>query len=210
LRILYFSFFVVIIDQLSKFFVKGLRIPFLGISIKGMNYGDSLSIVDNFFKITFIENPGMAFGIEVGDKLIRSIFTIIASILVIYLIYKNRNESIYMRLSLAFILGGAIGNLIDRVFYGVIYGYAPIFYGKVVDFFHIIVPDFKLFGKTFYSWPIFNVADISVTIGFIMIVLGYKKVFHKKGEDVIVFPPAEKNINPVEDVNPANNNNPEN
>ena len=125
----------------------------------------------------------MAFGIEFGGKLTLSIFTLVATFLIIYFIYKNKNEGFYFRASLAFILGGAVGNLIDRLFYGAIFGYAPIFYGKVVDFFHFNIPDFNLFGKTFYSWPIFNVADISVTIGFLMVLLGYSKIFNKKSAD---------------------------
>jgi signal peptidase II len=184
LRILYFSFFVIVADQLSKFFVKGLHIPSLGVSIKGMNYGDSLSIIDNFFKLTFIENPGMAFGIEFGGKLLRSIFTLAASIFLVYLIFKNRNNRFYVRLSLAFILGGAVGNLFNRLFNGLIYGYAPLFYGNVVDFFHIDGPVFKLFGKTFYSLPIFNIADISIFIGFAMLILGYKKLILNKNQGV--------------------------
>jgi signal peptidase II len=134
-----------------------------------MSYGASINIIDNFFQITFIENPGMAFGLEFGGKLTLSIFTIFATLMIIYLIYRNRKESLYMRFSLAFILGGAVGNLVDRIFYGVIYDYSPIFYGKVVDFFHVIIPDFKLFGKTFYSWPI---------------LFGYKSIFHKKSDEV--------------------------
>ena len=201
MRILYFSFFIVLADQLSKLFVKGLNIPFLGIALKGMNYGSSINIIDNFFLITYIENPGMAFGIEIGGKFTLSLFTIIATVLIIYLIFKNRNENFYMRLSFAFILGGAIGNLIDRIFYGVIFGYAPLFYGKVVDFFHIVIPDFKILGKTFYSWPIFNVADISVTIGFIMILLGYKNIMHKKtGKELSSSISSEEN-NPENSIN---------
>lgn len=126
----------------------------------------------------------MAFGIEFGGKLTLSVFTLIATFLIIYFIYKNKNEGLYFRSSLAFILGGAVGNLIDRLFYGTIYGYAPLFYGKVVDFFHFNIPDFNLFGKTFYSWPIFNVADISVTVGFLMVLFGYSKIFNKKSADV--------------------------
>jgi signal peptidase II len=145
-----------------------------------MTYGTSIKLIGNFFRITYIENPGMAFGLQIGGKLFLSIFTIIATLLIIYFIYKNRNESFYLRLSLAFILGGAVGNLIDRIFYGFLFSYAPVFYGRVVDFFHLDVPDFTVFGKIFYSWPIFNVADISVTVGFIMILFGYSKIFSKK------------------------------
>lgn len=182
MKIILLSAFIVILDQITKFLVKGVNFPTLGIRIKGMDYGSSIEIFGNFFRLTFIENPGMAFGLEFGGKLTLSIFTIFATILIVYLIYKNRKAHISLRISLAFILGGAVGNLIDRVFYGVIYGYAPIFYGRVVDFFHIDVPDFKIFGKHFYSWPIFNIADISVTIGFLMIIIGYKFIFHKKEE----------------------------
>jgi signal peptidase II len=180
LRVFYLSLIVIIVDQLTKLKVKGIKIPFLNLNIEGMTLGSSKEIFGNFFKITFIENPGMAFGIELGGKLTLSIFTLFATFLIIYFIYKNRNEGLYLRLSLAFILGGAVGNLVDRLFYGVIYGYAPLFYGKVVDFFHLNIPEFNLFGKSFYSWPIFNVADISVTAGFLMILLGYNKIFKKQ------------------------------
>jgi len=180
LKILFYSFLIVLIDQTTKLFVKGLYLPSLGINFEGMVYGTSIEVIGSFFRITYIENPGMAFGLQIGGKLYLSIFTIVATLLIIYFIYKNRHERFHIRLALAFILGGAIGNLIDRIFYGAIFGYAPIFYGRVVDFFHLDIPDFKLFGKAFYSWPIFNVADISVTIGFVMILVGYKKMFVKK------------------------------
>ncbi len=78
------------------------------------------------------------------------------------------------------ILGGALGNLVDRIFYGVIYGTGSLLQGNVVDFFQINIPDIKIFGKVFYSWPIFNIADLSVTVGFVMILIGYNKIFNKK------------------------------
>lgn len=184
MKVLYYSLFIVIADQITKLYVKGIKIPFLGIDIKGIPYGSSVTVIKNFFKITFIENPGMAFGLEIIDKLFLSIFTIIATILLFYFIFKNKDQNLYVRLSLALILGGAIGNLIDRIFYGIIYGYAPIFYGRVVDFFQLDIPDIKIFGKTYYSWPIFNIADLSVTIGFIMILFGYSKIFNKKTDIV--------------------------
>lgn len=179
MKVLFFSFFIVIVDQVSKFLIKGISIPFLGISIQGMRPGSSISLIDNFFRFTFIENPGMAFGLEIGSKPIRAIFTIIASILIIYFIYKNRKEIFYLRFALALILGGALGNLVDRIFYGVIFGTGGLLHGNVVDFFQINIPDIKIFGKVFYSWPIFNVADIAVTAGFIMIMIGYRKIFNK-------------------------------
>lgn len=180
MRILYFSLFIIIADQISKFLVKGINVPFLGINLKGMGHGSSISIIDNFFRITFIENPGIAFGMEIGSKPIRSIFTIFASLLIIYFIYKNRKESLYLRTALALILGGAIGNLFDRIFHGVIYGTDKLLSGNVVDFFQINIPDIKIFGHVFYSWPIFNVADMAITAGFLMVILGYRKIFHSK------------------------------
>lgn len=142
-----------------------------------MYYYQSIPVIGNFFQITFIENPGMAFGLQIGGKLFLSIFTIFATLLILYFIWKNRHESLYLRTALAFIFGGAIGNLIDRIFYGAVYGYAPLFYGNVVDFFHVDFPDFTIFGKTFHSWPIFNVADIAVSVGFVLILIGHKKIF---------------------------------
>ena len=63
------------------------------------------------------------------------------------------------------ILGGAVGNMIDRMFYGVLYGEAPLFYGKVVDFFDVDFPDIDLLGYQLTRWPVFNIADASVTVG---------------------------------------------
>ncbi len=180
MKVLYLTLTISILDQITKLLVKGFDI--FGFKFAGMDYGSSKSVVGNFFRITFIENPGMAFGIELGGKLTLSLFTIAATILILYFIYINKNESLYLRIALSFILGGAIGNLVDRIFYGVFYGYAPLFYGRVVDFFHFDVPDFKIFGKVFYSWPIFNIADIAVSVGFLMIIFGYRKVFKKENK----------------------------
>ncbi|MBS1492423.1 MAG: signal peptidase II [Bacteroidetes bacterium] len=183
MKILYWSIAIVIIDQITKLKVKGLNFPDLGIFVQGMPYQSSIKVLGDFFQITFIENPGMAFGLQLGSKLFLTLFTIFATILIFIIIYKNRKETFLLRLSLAFILGGALGNLIDRTFYGVLYDYAPLFYGRVVDFFHFNIPDFKIFGKTVYTFPIFNVADIAVTVGFVLILVGYKKVFKKKDEE---------------------------
>ena len=76
-----------------------------------------------------------------------------------------------MRLPLAFILGGAVGNMIDRTFYGVIYNYSSIFQGSVVDFIDIDFIDINLFGLELNRWWIFNIADASVTIGIFVIIL---------------------------------------
>ncbi len=202
MRVLYVTLFVVIFDQVTKFLIKGLKIESLGINLSGMPYGSSKQVFGNFVKFTFIENPGMAFGIDVGPKMFLTIFTIGASVLILYYIFKHRKDGILIRLSLAFILAGALGNLVDRTFYGIIYGYAPLFYGRVVDFVQVEFWDFTFLSKTYTTWPIFNVADVSVTIGFLIILFFNKKIFkelpvdetgtEKTGTDELIKPEPEQ------------------
>lgn len=176
MKIFFISLAVILVDQISKMIIKGFAIPFLKIFHVGMFQGESIPVLGNFFRITFIENPGMAFGFDPGFnmKLWLSIFSLIASLgLAIYL-YFIREKNFTLRLSIALILGGAIGNLIDRMFYGVFYGYAPLFYGKVVDFLDFDFFKFSLFGKIFDRWPIFNFADASVTIGVLILIIFYR------------------------------------
>lgn len=196
MKVVYVSVLIVLLDQITKFLVKGGTIPLLNIKVDGMHYGQSVNVIGDFFQITFVENPGLAFGIDVSDtsKLFLSIFSLLASIGIFYYLYKSKDQRLIVRLSLAFILGGAIGNLIDRTFYGLIYGYAPIFYGKVVDFFNVDFFDFTIFGRTYERWPIFNIADASVTIGVILLI-----IFHKS--------PEEKKVDAdiqIEEENPKN------
>jgi signal peptidase II len=177
LRIVFVSIIVVVLDQLSKIFVKGFSIPFLDIHFVGMMQGQRIPIIGDFFRLTFIENPGMAFGYDPGNqvKLWVSLFSLLASAgLFVYLYYiRNQNQS--LRLSIAFILGGAVGNLIDRMFYGVFYGYAPLFYGKVVDFLDFDFFNVTFFGRSYDRWPIFNIADAAVSIGVIILIVFYKR-----------------------------------
>ena len=177
MRILLVSFTIVIIDQLTKILVKGFSIPFLNIFYKGMFDGEKIRVIGNFFRITFIENPGMAFGFDPGlnYKLWISIFSLAASIGLLVYLYLIRDQKFSLKLAIAFILGGAIGNLIDRMFYGIFYGYAPLFYGRVVDFLDFDFFKFNIFGRHFERWPIFNVADSAVTIGVIILLFFYKK-----------------------------------
>ena len=177
MKVLFLTLGVIVADQVSKFYIKGIEIPFLNISLQGMYPGQSIPIIGDFFKITFIENPGMAFGFNPGSdfKLWISIFSIIASIGLIYYLFVAKNKSLSLRIALALILGGAIGNLIDRAFYGLIYNYAPVFYGKVVDFLDFDFFNFAIFGRSYDRWPIFNIADASVTIGVLILIIFYKR-----------------------------------
>jgi signal peptidase II len=177
LRIVFVSVAIVIIDQVSKLLVKGFSIPFLKINYEGMYHGQRIPVIGDFFRITFIENPGMAFGFDPGEslKLWISLFSLFASIgLVIYL-YFIKNHSFTLRLAIAFILGGAVGNLIDRMLYGVFYGYGPLFYGKVVDFFDFDFFNISILGRYYDRWPIFNIADAAVSMGVFILIFFYRK-----------------------------------
>jgi signal peptidase II len=176
LKVLIISFIVLIVDQTSKLLVKGFQINSLGFSIRGLFPGQKITLISNFFGITFVENPGIAFGLDFGDtfKFLVSTLTMAACIFLVYFIFKSKNKSLNLRISLALILGGALGNLFDRLFYGIIYGYAPLFYGKVVDFFDIKIFNLYLFHHMLGSY-IFNFADFSVTIGVILLFYTYNK-----------------------------------
>ncbi len=182
MRVLIFSGIVLAIDQITKLIVKGFSIPFLGVEVKGMNYGSSIPVFGDFFKITFVENPGMAFGIDVNSyaKLFLSLFSLVAAVGLIYYLYLNRDKSLAYRLSLSLIIAGALGNFIDRAFYGLFYGYAPLFYGKVVDFFNVDFFDFSIFGRTYNRWPIFNIADSAVTVGVFLLVFYFNRKPHEE------------------------------
>ena len=177
MKALYLSFAVVVIDQVTKLMVKGFSIPFLNINYEGMYLGQMIPVIGDFFRFTFVENPGMAFGYDPGSsfKLIISIFSLVASIGLIFYLYVIRDKSWSLKIAIALILGGAIGNLIDRTFYGLFFDYSPLFYGKVVDFFDVDFFDFTLFGRSYDRWPVFNIADAAVTIGVLILVFFYKK-----------------------------------
>ncbi len=183
MKALYATLLVVIIDQVTKLYIKGFALPFLKFNHDGLPYAHSISVIGDFFRITFVENPGMAFGIEINPvtKLLVSVFSIIASMGLFYYLYSVRNQSFSLRLSLALILGGAVGNLIDRVFYGVLYEYAPLFYGRVVDFFDFNFFDIRIFGRPYERFPIFNIADSAVTVGVLLMIIFYKK--HQEESD---------------------------
>lgn len=185
MKVLWLSTIILLTDQVTKLLVKGIEIPFLGLSVQGMSYGASKPILGDFFRLTYIENPGMAFGIDIGGKLFFSIFSILASVAIILYLYRIRTESLGFRISLAMILGGAIGNLVDRVFYGVIFDEAPLFYGRVVDFFDVDFFDINLWGYTLNRWPVFNIADASVTIGVLTLLIFQGRSSEKKSQEII-------------------------
>ena len=182
MRVLYLTFAVIVADQISKFYIKGISLPAFNLKFDGMYLGESIPVIGDFFKITFTENPGMAFGFDPGSdfKLFISVFSLVASIGLLVYLFTVRNKSLSLKIAIALILGGAVGNVIDRMFYGLIYDYAPLFYGKVVDFFDFDFFNFSIFGRSYDRWPIFNIADAAVSIGVLILLFFYK---HHEAED---------------------------
>ncbi len=170
-------FFILLIDQLFKIWVK-----------TSFYLGEELYIT-SFFRLVFVENNGMAFGITLGDKIYLTLFRILASIAIaVYLGYcVRKNENTLLLTCISLILAGATGNIIDCVFYGQWFDYAPYFYGKVVDMLY-----FPLIEGHYWDWlpmvggehfiffaPVFNLADSAICIGvFLLLIYEYK--FGKK------------------------------
>ncbi len=142
MRALVYAALVVVFDQISKYLVR-----------HNLDLHATVPVVGDFFRLTYVENSGIVFGIKIGVALpLFTVLSLAATILILYYFYRERTNHLGIRISLALILGGAIGNLIDR-----------IVFGQVVDFL-----DFGL-GK--YRFFVFNVADSAVTIGVILFLL---------------------------------------
>ena len=166
---------VVALDQATKVAVR-------------LNMADtpyrSIPLIGDWLKFTFAENDGMAFGISFGPALLIPVLSLVATVLIV--LYLLRVRTIYGPYSfcLAAILGGAIGNIIDRLFYGMFFNYGKFFEGHVVDFIHFdiwrgFLPDVLpgIGGSYMAFFPIFNVADIAI-VGGVMGVMIFQKQFH--------------------------------
>ena len=187
MKILFLSLILLLIDQVSKIFVRGFSLPWFNINHNGLYLGESKSIINNVFHITLVENHGIAFGIDPGESLrdLILIMTILTCIgFLAYLIFaKNADKRV--KISIALILGGAAGNLFDRIFYGYFYNYAPLFQGNVVDFLDIRF--FRLFiFDNIHGNYVFNFADMSILSGvFILIYLILSMKSKKKDKTLI-------------------------
>lgn len=172
------AFVLVIFDQATKLAIKGFS--FAGITHSGLEYGEIISVIGNFLQWTYIENHGMAFGITFGwGKIFLSLFSLLASGVIAYYIYKISTQiPFYVGLALTLILAGAFGNSIDRCFYGVIFGTAPLFYGGVVDFILVDIPNIHIdFLNIHYDYfPVFNIADSCVTCGVVLLLFCHNKL----------------------------------
>jgi len=168
------SALIVLLDQATKLAVKGFSL--FGIHHDGMQRGQSIPVLGDFLHFTFVENPGMAFGLDFGMPLLLGLFSIGAAVLLVHLLRRSGNGKIGgFHFALAMILGGAVGNLIDRLFYGLFYGYAPLFKGKVVDFIDVDILDINFLGLTLDRFYIFNIADSAVSVGIVLLLIFYPK-----------------------------------
>ena len=164
------AFVLVLIDQITKVAVKGFNL--FGLHHEGMHLGESFPVIGEIVRITFVENPGMAFGVEFGSgKIVLTLFSLVASFALVYYLRVISNANRWIRIAIMLILAGAFGNFIDRMFYGVLYEEGPLFYGLVVDFIQIDIPDITIGTLTYTHWPVFNVADSCVTSGMILLIL---------------------------------------
>ncbi|GAB4383699.1 MAG: lipoprotein signal peptidase [Salibacteraceae bacterium] len=210
---------VLIADQSLKFWVK-----------THMYHGQEIPVFGNWFYLHFVENNGMAFGLEFGGetgKLFLTAFRVLAIAFIGYFLLRhiNRSSSPLLIASGSMIFAGALGNIIDSVFYGVIFndsynqiaeflpsegGYAPLFHGRVVDMLY-----FPLYSGFFPEWlpiiggepfiffrPVFNIADAAITVGIAIIVIFQKRFFDvaghaKNGSDAL----NASNRTPAESMN---------
>lgn len=191
---------ILFIDQALKIWVK-----------TNMMLGDEFPVISDWFYIHFVENNGMAFGMELGGdwgKIFLSLFRIVAVIGIGWYLYKLscKDAPKGLIISISMVLAGALGNIIDSAFYGMIFnhsysqvatlfpeggGYASFLHGRVVDMFY-----FPLFSGQYPEWlpwiggqefiffrPVFNVADSSITLGILSILI-FQKDFFKEGDDL--------------------------
>lgn len=191
---------ILLIDQILKIWIK-----------TNMMLGEEYRIFGNWFIIHFVENNGMAFGMELAGrfgKVFLSVFRIVAVIGIGVYLYRltKKDAPLGLIISVSMVLAGALGNIIDSAFYGMLFnesylqvatflpadgGYATFLHGKVVDMFYF--PIIEGFYPQWLPWiggdkfiffrPVFNIADSSITLGIITILI-FQKRFFKEEETV--------------------------
>jgi len=190
---------VLLIDQISKVYIKTHFI-----------LGEEVPVFD-WFRILFVENEGMAWGAKIpGEygKLFLTLFRLVAIVGIGYWLWDSvrKNASRVLVVSIALIFAGAFGNIIDSVFYGIIFddshnqlatfmpvdgGYGTLFHGKVVDMLYFplwkgYLPEWLPFwGGNYFTFfePVFNIADSSISVGVVLLLLFHKKAFPNKEEE---------------------------
>ncbi len=170
MKVLYATLLVVIADQSTKLMVRGVSIPWLGIDFAGMPLYSSKEILGNLVRLTYVKNPGTAFGLGPGFTVFFAVFSLLASIAIFAYMYRIRGQGLGMRLAFALILGGAVGNMLDRVFLGSLLDGGSFFNGRVIDFI-----DVNILRLPF----VFNLADASVTAGVIMLIFFQRRLIYR-------------------------------
>jgi signal peptidase II len=144
-----FSVFILALDLVTKFIVQAR-----------FQLGESLPVIGETLKLTYIHNPRGAFGMSIGSNSFHILISIVVIAAVLYALFKEAGRSRVVDFSLAGIVAGAIGNLVDR-----------IRMGEVVDFINVNIPDIDFLGIRMQRWPIFNIADAAVTVGVIVLLV---------------------------------------
>lgn len=185
----YFSIVLLIIlaDQASKLWVH---------TYMEMGEGGQINLLGNVLKLTYTLNPGMAFSIHLGfkyGKLLITMFRVLASLYIFWYIVQSirRNAPVGWICGWALVLGGAIGNSIDSVFYGVYLNNAPTdapmkwLYGQVIDMLHIdlwsgFTPSWiPIWGNYYiYCLPVFNIADVAISVGLVVVLYLFHPTTH--------------------------------
>jgi len=188
-----------------------------------MGVAGQIHILGDFFKLHYLTNPGMAFGMELGSdygKLFLTIFRLFAMVGIGYYLYMLVEKKVHTGLiwCVALILGGAVGNVIDSAFYGVLLDNAPYdastpwFHGQVVDMFYIDIWEGRLpgwiplWGNEYMAlWPVFNIADASIFVGVAIILIFQKRFF---AEDKLAHESVNSEMNNTETVSEPVSNSP--
>ncbi|MEP4531959.1 MAG: lipoprotein signal peptidase [Cyclobacteriaceae bacterium] len=186
------SLLVIAVDQIVKMIVHFNM-------VKGVS--GQIQIFGDWFKLHYLTNPGMAFGMEMpfeNSKMVLTLFRLGAMVAIgyyLFLLYKKGSPK-GLLICIAMILGGAIGNLIDSIFYGVLLDNAafdaptPWFYGQVIDMFYVDIWEGRIAdwvpiigGDYMALWPVFNVADSAIFLGITFILIFQKSYFNQHEED---------------------------
>ena len=175
-------FLVLLLDQVSKILVKTT-----------MAIGEAIPVFGKWFYILFIENDGMAFGMELGGnvgKIILILFRVAAAAFLFWLLFKlvKKNVKFGPLFGISLIIAGAIGNLIDGMFYGLIFDYAGFMQGRVVDMLYFPLFTFPewvpFFGGEIFFSPVFNIADSAITIGIFYLII-FQWSFIRRFESIL-------------------------
>ena len=194
---------LIVIDQILKFWVK-----------THLAIGQTVPLLGEWFNLHFVENEGMAFGISFGQQVGKFLLSLVRILLVgalcWYTARRIRRDKMdwLVLVILCLVIAGAMGNILDSMFYGILFtksdflhvaqwspghGYAPFFFGKVVDMFYVklfpIPEGFPLWGGSYFFPAVFNFADACITVGIFLAIIFNKLIFSdldKKEEENVV------------------------